>query len=153
MNCPRNELLTRSSFAGNKHRRVGRCNLGYLQQSLSECFRRTDDLLEHRCFVDFLTQRDVLPLDLFFQPFNFFLGPLTILNINTRSIPLNYLSAFVALRDFVVQHPAIFTVSSPEPRFMQERFSTGQRRTPLLQNSFDVVGMNRTRPVPAFYIR
>ena len=54
-----------------------------------------------------------------------FFGPLAVLDIDTRSIPLNNLAALVARRDFVVQHPAIFAVCAQDAGFMQEGFAAG----------------------------
>src|SRR5437868_14022700 len=75
-----------------------------------------------------------------------FFRPLAILNIDTRSIPLNNLAAPVAHCYLVVQHPAIFAVCAPDASFIQEGFAAGQRRAPRFHDSFDLVGMNRSRP-------
>ena len=55
-----------------------------------------------------------------------FFRSLAILNIDTRSIPLNNLAGPVAHRYFVVQHPAIFAVRAQDASFIQERFAAGQ---------------------------
>jgi hypothetical protein len=47
-----------------------------------------------------------------------FFGALAVLDIGTRSIPLDSLSMLVTHGDFVVQHPAILTISPPYARFM-----------------------------------
>jgi hypothetical protein len=59
---------------------------------------------------------------------------------------------FVAQRDFVVQHPAIRTISSPDACFVYERLPTSQGRAPSLHNAFDVVGMNCGCPFPALNV-
>ena len=81
-----------------------------------------------------------------------FFGSLAVLNVNTRSIPLDNVAVLVAHGYFVVQHPAIFAVRPPDACFMQEGFTTGQGRAPLLNDSFDIVGMNARRPFPALQL-
>src|SRR5208337_1020063 len=65
-----------------------------------------------------------LPKLHFFLPELFF-RPLAVLNIDTRSIPLNNVPVFVALSDIVVQHPAILSIRPPHTCFMQEGLATG----------------------------
>ena len=81
-----------------------------------------------------------------------FFRSLAILNIDTRSMPLNDLAALVADRNFVMQHPAKFAVRTQDASFMQERFATGQRRTPPFHDSFDILGMDERCPIPALQI-
>jgi hypothetical protein len=83
--------------------------------------------------------------ELFFRLF-------AILDIDTRSMPLNNLAGPVAHRYFVVQHPAIFAVCAQDASFMQEGFAAGQRRAPLSHDSFDILGMNERCPLPAVQI-
>src|ERR1700736_4252221 len=77
---------------------------------------------------------------------------LAILNIDTRSIPLNNLAAPVAHCYFVVQHPSIFAVCAQDASFMQEGFATGERGAPFLHHSLDVFGMNERCPLTALQI-
>src|SRR5208282_3570990 len=69
-------------------------------------------------------------------------GPLAILNIDARSIPLDDVPMLVPDRHLMVKHPAIFPVCPPHTRFMQEGFPTGYRCAPLVHHSFDVFRMN-----------
>src|SRR5271170_4698464 len=91
-------------------------------------------------------------LQLFGASAELYFQSLAILNIDTRSIPLNNLAAPVAHCYFVVQHPAIFAVCALNARFMQERFAAGQRRAQLFHDSFDILGMDERRPLPALQI-
>jgi hypothetical protein len=77
---------------------------------------------------------------------------LAILNIDTRSMPLNNLAAPVAHCYFVVQHPSIFAVCAQDASFMQEGFATGERGAPFLHHSLDVFGMNERCPLTALQI-
>ncbi len=77
---------------------------------------------------------------------------LAILNIDTRSIPLNNLAAPVARCYFVVQHPTIFAVCPQNASFMQEGFAAGQRGAPLFHDSLDILGMDERCPLPATQI-
>src|SRR5580765_8188349 len=53
------------------------------------------------------------PLTLNYCVLHGILSPLAILYIHTRAIPLDDLSIFIMQRDFMVTHPAVFTVSAP----------------------------------------
>src|ERR1700733_9993348 len=91
-------------------------------------------------------------LQLLGAPAKLFFGSLAILNIDTRSIPLNNLAAPVAHCYFVVQHPAIFAVFAQNASFMQEGLAAGQRRAPLFHDSFDILGIDERCPLPALQI-
>jgi hypothetical protein len=52
-----------------------------------------------------------------------FFGALAVLDIDTRSVPLDNLSTLVTQGDFVVQHPAILAISPPHACFMQKRLA------------------------------
>src|SRR5215472_668870 len=54
--------------------------------------------------------------------------------------------------DFVVQHPAIFTIRPPNACFVQEGLTSRQGLAPLLKDSFNVIGVNALRPFPALEI-
>jgi hypothetical protein len=60
----------------------------------------------------------------FFLPKQLF-GALSVLDVDTRPKPLDDLSVFVALRDCVVQQPAILAIRPPHACFIQGGFSTG----------------------------
>ena len=75
---------------------------------------------------------------------------LAILNIDTRSVPLNNLAAPVAHSYFVMQHPSILAVCAQDASFKQEGFAAGQRRAPVFHDSFEILGMDETCPLPAF---
>src|ERR1043165_9803069 len=74
------------------------------------------------------------------------------MNIGARSVPLDDLSIFITQRDFMVKHPTVFTVSSPNAGFMQERLPTGNGTPLLFQNYIAVIRMNGRRPLPALQI-
>jgi hypothetical protein len=76
------------------------------------------------------------------------LGALAVLDVDAGSMPLDDVSQFVPHGDFVVQHPAILTVSAPYACFVQERLTASQGRAPLLNDPFDIVGMNVLGPSP-----
>src|ERR1700733_15117787 len=91
-------------------------------------------------------------LQLLGAPAKLFFGSLAILNIDTRSIPLNNLAAPVAHCYCVVQHPAIFAVCPQHASFMQERFAARQRRAPLFHDPADILGMDKSCPLPALQV-
>jgi hypothetical protein len=75
-----------------------------------------------------------------------------ILNIDTRSMPLNNSAALVAHCYFVVQHPAIFAVCAQNASFMQKGFAAGQTGAPLVHDSLDILGIDERCPLPALQI-
>src|SRR5271170_4581177 len=75
-----------------------------------------------------------------------------ILNIDTRSIPLNNLAGPVTNCYFVVQHPAILAVCAQDTSFIQEGFAAGKRRAPPFHDSFDILRMDERCPLPALQI-
>src|SRR5690348_2999643 len=85
--------------------------------------------------VDYLTQFRFLLAGLVVRP-------LAIVYINTRSIPLHDVFLLVAHCDFLVQHPTVLPVSSPNSRFVQEGFATRYRSAPRIHHSLDVFGMD-----------
>jgi len=91
-------------------------------------------------------------LPLFGASAELYFRSLAILNIDTRSIPLNNLAARVAHCYFVVQHPSIFAVCAQDASLMQEGFAPGQSRAPLFHDFFDILGMDARCPLPALHI-
>jgi hypothetical protein len=91
-------------------------------------------------------------LQLFGASADVYFRPLAILNIDTRSVPLNNLAAPVAHSYFVMQHPSILAVCAQNASFAQEGFAAGERRAPLFHDSFDILGMNERGPLPALQI-
>jgi hypothetical protein len=77
---------------------------------------------------------------------------LAILDIDTRSIPLNNLAAPIAHCYFVVQHPAVFAIGAQDASFMQKGLAASQRRAPLFHDSFDILGMDERCPLPVLQI-
>ena len=72
-----------------------------------------------------------------------------ILNIQTRSIPLNDVAVCVAKWHFAVEHPAVFSIRSADASFVFEDFSGCETGSPLGHNSINVLRMNESGPIPA----
>src|SRR5262249_39727673 len=53
-------------------------------------------------------------------------GAFALGHIDTRSIPLDDFSMFVAQRNFVVQHPAKFTIGTQDTSLVQKGLASGQ---------------------------
>ncbi len=75
-------------------------------------------------------------------------GAFLIVNIDTGAKPSDDFSVIVKERDVAMQHPAIFTICPPHPKFGHEGFAGFQCGAALGQNFFDIVGMNGLRPPP-----
>src|SRR5260370_21738725 len=75
-------------------------------------------------------------------------GLLSVLDLDTRSIPLDDSSIAIAQRKMVVQHPAIFPVSPPYYSRSLEALATCDRLSPLLHKSLDIFRMHIGSPFP-----
>src|SRR5271167_3051918 len=62
-------------------------------------------------------------LQLLGSPSELFFRPLPVLDINTRSMPLENSPIFGTQREFMVQHPAIFAISPPHSCGFREALS------------------------------
>jgi hypothetical protein len=71
-------------------------------------------------------------LQLLGTPPELFFSALAILDVDTRSKPLHYVSLFVMKRYIPVQKRTISSVRAPNTRFYFERFTAGQRGVPFL---------------------
>ncbi len=78
--------------------------------------------------------------------------PLAILDIDTRSIPFDNLSALVAEGYFMMQHPAILPVCPPHTRLELQRLAAREAGPPPRDEPGHVVWVDRRRPFPALEI-
>ncbi len=106
MNGAGNQFLARASLPGDQNAGVGRSHLGYPGKHRLQGRRNSHDLLEHRCLVEFFTQRNVLVLESF-------LSLLALLDIGRRGIPTCEAALFIPNRIKPEKKPAILTVFSP----------------------------------------
>src|SRR5258707_1554596 len=106
VNGARNQFLARPGLAGDQNAGVGRSYLGYARKYRLQYAGRSDNLLEHRCLIDFFAQRDILVLQ-------YLLSLLAIFDINRRSIPTGDASLLISQRLMAQKKPAILPVSSP----------------------------------------
>src|SRR6266849_909137 len=104
------KFLTGSRFAGDQNGGICGSNFGYTRENRVKGGRNPDDLLKHRCPIDFFAQRNVLvpePL----------LSLLAILDVGRRSIPTRDASLFVSQRVAADKEPSIRTVIPQQPHF------------------------------------
>ena len=100
------QFFARPGFAGDQNSGVGGSDLGYTREHRSQGRRSADDLLEHRCLIDFFAQRDVLVLESLFSL-------LAILDIGPSNIPTRDASLFIPYRVIAEKKPAILPAVSP----------------------------------------
>src|SRR4030095_725979 len=74
------------------------------------------------------------------------LGALSILDVDTGSVPLDYARVFVTQRDLGMEHPAKFSVGAPHAGFVQEGLAAGQRGAPCLQHGPEDTRVNLSVP-------
>src|SRR6266545_1814501 len=79
---------------------------------------------------------------------NFFFGNFALFNFNTRAVPFDDLSRFVAQWFLTMKEPAIFPVSPPHSRLANERLSGFKRRAPFGYNCFYIFRMDHAGPAP-----
>jgi len=60
VNRPRDKFFSRAGLAGDEHGRIAAGDLGHTRQHRRQCWRAADNLLEHRRFVDFFPEGDIL---------------------------------------------------------------------------------------------
>jgi hypothetical protein len=94
-------------------------------------------------------QIELISLQQLSASLEFFFGSLAILDIDTRSMPLENSSITGAQREFMVQHPAIFAISPPHSCGSLEALSRSERLSPLLNKALDIFRMNPGSPFPS----
>src|SRR5258705_37324 len=104
----------RSRFVAAITRTLARMHVVPPTRSNSCSCRTRHNLLEHRCRVDFLPQRNVFVPELL-------LSLLAILDIGRRGIPAYEAPLFIPNRIKANKKPSILPVFSPVPRFDLER--------------------------------
>src|SRR5438874_13608889 len=67
---------------------------------------------------------------------------LAVLDIDSRSVPLDDISLLIAQRHGAHQEPAIFPVGAPQTQFILARFPDSHVRAPLFHDSREVFRMN-----------
>src|SRR6266853_5440960 len=109
VNRPRDEFLSRAGLAGDEHRRIAASDLAHAREHRRQRWRGADNLLEHRRFVDFLSQGDVFLLESLF-------GGLAIVDIGTGDIPADGLAPLIANRVGTSQKPAVTSIALSQPQ-------------------------------------
>src|SRR6266478_7913672 len=105
----RNKLFACSCFTRDEDRRITRCDFGDARENTFQSGRGSNDLFEHRGFVDFFTQSDVLLLQSLLSSFAVF-------DIGARNIPTRNLSIVVVHRIETRQKPAITSIAFAHPQ-------------------------------------
>src|SRR5579864_2495281 len=77
-----------------------------------------------------------------------FLRRLSLVNIHARPIPLDNVAVCIAKRHFPMEHPAVFSIGSADPRFVFEDFSAKEARSPPGQDPLNVFRVNDSGPIP-----
>src|SRR5690242_286187 len=83
---------------------------------------------------------------------NLALRPPAVVDIDTRSVPLDDLAVRVSQWPLLVQHPAIRTVRPPDTRFELKRLAALEAGPPFRDECVDVVRVDRRRPFPSLEI-
>ena len=137
MDGTRDKFFARPCFTGDQNSGVGGSNLGYAREHRTEGARSADDLLEHRCPIDFLAQCNVLVL----EPL---LSMLAILDIGRRGIPTCGASLFIQRRIVADEKPAILPVSSPQPHFNIKRGPAQEFAINFSRYAFPILWMKQS---------
>src|ERR1700722_19806728 len=98
------KFFARPSLTGDQNGGVCRSDFRYTRKHLFQNGRSSDDFLEHRCFIDFFTQSNILILESLF-------GLLAILEIRRRDIPTCSVPLFISQRVEAEKKPAILPVA------------------------------------------
>src|SRR4029077_2579275 len=103
------KLFPCSRLTRNKNRRIGWRNLGDAREHSLQSGRGSNDLLKHRCLVDFFAESDVFLLQFLFSS-------LAVFDIGTRDIPTPDLSLVIADRVQTSQKPAVSSIALAQPQ-------------------------------------
>src|SRR6267154_286737 len=131
----RNKLFACSCFTRDEDRRITRCDFGDARENTFQNGRCSNDLFEHRGFVDFFTQSDV------FTPKPVF-SLLSILDVRRGNIPTRNLSQFVAQWVKTSQEPAISAIASAQPQLQLVSRATSDNVTKNTVEPPVVIRMN-----------
>jgi hypothetical protein len=135
MNRSRDEFLPCAGLAGDEHRRLADSDLARTRERRHQRWRGANDLLEHRGFVDFLTQGDIfLPESL--------LSGLAIVDIGTGYIPADDLPFVIANRVGTSQEPAVTSIAPAQPQLQLVGRARRDRTIKIFLLLTSVIGMN-----------
>src|SRR5918996_1521946 len=138
MNGTRNEFLSRSCFTQNENCGIRWGYFGHLQQYLTQCFRGTDDFLEHGRVYDVFAQRNVFVSCPVF-------GPLAIVDVGSRCIPTHEASLFVAERVVTDEEPTMLPILPQRSLFDFKRETACKGRAALLPQPLEILRMKDPR--------
>src|SRR5258707_606446 len=138
MNRSRDEFFPRAGLAGDEHRRIAAGDLAHTRESPHQRRRGADNLLEHRRFVDFLSQSDVFLLESL-------LGVLAIIDIRTGDIPADDLSLVIANRVGTSQKPAVTPIALAQPQLQLVGRPCREGTIKIISLPRSVIWMNQCR--------
>src|SRR5271154_5740534 len=78
-----------------------------------------------------------------------FVRSFALLNIQTRSKPLDNVAALIPERHLVMEHPAVFPICAADASLVVEDLSGREAGSPFGHNPLNVFGMNESHPIPA----
>src|SRR6266576_902788 len=134
VNSARDELLAGTRFAKDEDRRIGRGDLGHLDQHGSQGWGRAHDLFKHRRAIDLFAQREILALRSLF-------GPLAIVDVDGRRVPTENPCLVVDQWTIPHQEPAVLPIVAPGAPLDFEGRSVRQSLTPGILEPDDILGM------------
>src|SRR5579862_591247 len=130
----RNQLFASSCFARDENSRITRCDFGDARDYALQRRRCSNDLFEHRGFVDFFSQSDVFLLQSF-------LCSLAIVDVYGGRIETLDLSLFVPQWDATGEEPTISSVAFAQSQLHLLNGATGKGTIKSIAHAFPVIRM------------
>src|ERR1700746_450663 len=124
-----NKLFASSRLTRYEHRRITWRDLGNAREHRLQCGRSSNDLLKHRCLVDFFAESDVFLLQPLFISF-------AVVDIGASGIPTQDLSLLVAHGVVTNQKPAVASIALPQPPFAFKSRATRYGTVPHSLDAF-----------------
>ena len=131
----RDEFFPGSGLSVDEHRGIRRSDFGNTREYCLQGRRGSDDLLEHRRFIDFFSKRDILFPDVLFRK-------LPLMDVDGCRVPSNDVPVLILQRDEACKKPTVLTVFSECPILRLIRDSERHRVPALFPQPFPILRMN-----------
>src|SRR5580658_6654059 len=129
-----NQFLACAGLARDQNSGIRGSDFGHAGKHRSESRRSSNNFLEHRRFIDFLAQRNVLLLQSLFRSF-------AIINVNRRDNPTRNASQLIFQRLVTEEEPTILAVMSKHSCFGLKRRSARNCLLPFASHTLHIVWM------------
>src|SRR6202035_4107028 len=129
-----NKLFAGSGLTRNKNRGITWRNLGNAREYRFQSGGGSNDLLKHRCLVNFFAESDVFLLQFLFNP-------LAVFDIRTRNVPTQDLFLVIAHSVVTREKPAVTSIALAQPYFDFKSSAARHGTIPLILEPLRIIRM------------